>query len=237
MPEGGRLLIETANAECPDHNGPCVSLIVSDTGVGMTEEVRQKVFEPFFTTKEQGRGTGLGLAMVYGIVSQSGGSIRVDSQPGHGTCFRICFPRTEAGEPLATPPPTAAQPAGGTETVLVVEDQEAVRTLAARILKSAGYRILTAAGAEQAFEIAVAHQGAIDLLLTDVVLPTINGRQLAERIRARYPGIRVLYTSGYSDDVIANRGVLNTGLSYLAKPFSPESLLGKVREVLETTPG
>jgi len=189
MPDGGRLRIQTANVEGADFGGPVVCLKVSDTGVGMTEEVRQNIFEPFFTTKEKGQGTGLGLATVYGIVRQSGGSIRVDSAPGHGTTFRICLPRAEdTGE--AAGPAAPPLPAGGTETILVVEDQEAVRRLAVRILISAGYRVLAAANGEEGVETAGAHPDTIHLLLTDVVLPNINGRQVAERVRAgtRKPG-------------------------------------------------
>jgi PAS domain S-box-containing protein len=241
MPNGGRLRIETANVACSQEDvdahpeaapGPCVLLSVIDTGVGMSAEVRQQLFEPFFTTKGQGHGTGLGLATVYGIVRQSSGWIWVDSEPGSGSTFRICFPRTEAewrDEPAAPP---AARTDCGDETILVVEDQDSVRTLAELLLTGHGFRVLTARNAEEALAALDAHDGPVHLLLTDVVLPTLNGRQLADRVRRRSPRTRVLYTSGYSANVIVNRGVLAAGIAYLPKPFSRETLLEKVRETL-----
>jgi PAS domain S-box-containing protein len=242
MPEGGSLRIETANVEFGEDYarthpetvpGPCVLLAVTDSGAGMTEDVRLKIFEPFFTTKEKGRGTGLGLAMVYGIVRQSGGWIWVYSEPGHGTAFKSYFPRTDTPCATATTQIARAHPRGGNETILVVEDQEPVRSLIVTILEAHGFRVVSAGDGEQALALAEACAGPIDLLLTDVVLPAMNGRQLAERLQERRPATKVLFTSGYSEDVIANRGVLKAGVAYLPKPFSKNSLLAKVREVLD----
>ena len=235
MPGGGRLLIETANVRFDDDYvrshpetvpGPAVLLAVTDSGTGMTDDVRQRIFEPFFTTKEKGRGTGLGLATVYGIVRQSGGWIWVYSEPGQGTTFKIYFPRIDAAP--APEEPAAEVPAvGGTETVLLVEDQEAVRKLVCQVLGSKGYRVLAAADGNEAVGVAEAQAGAIDLLLTDVILPGMNGQQVADRVRERHPGVRVLFASGYTENVIAHRGVLKPGVTYLPKPFSPEGAAGQ----------
>jgi two-component system, cell cycle sensor histidine kinase and response regulator CckA len=229
MPQGGRLTLETANAELED--GRYVSLSVSDTGVGMDAEVRKHLFEPFFTTKGPGKGTGLGLATVYGIVAQSGGSILVESEPGRGTTFKVFLPRVD--EPLASHAgPEALPPAGGTETVLVAEDEDGVRSLICEILGELGYDVREAARPEAAIK-AFSAGGEVHLLLTDVVMPGMNGPQLAARLAALRPGLRVLYMSGYTGDSVALQGVLEQGTHLLQKPFTPDALARKVREVLD----
>jgi PAS domain S-box-containing protein len=241
MPDGGKLIIETADVQldqtyAADHvgvtPGPHIMLAVTDTGVGMDEQTQARLFEPFFTTKGPGKGTGLGLSTVHGIVQQSGGSIWVYSEPGRGTTFKIYLPRAEAG---ATPPEQAppGAPARGTETILLVEDAYAVRALASRALEAAGYTVLASEDGAQAEVLAARHDGPIHLLLTDVVMPGISGSQLAKRIAALRPDIRVLYMSGYTDDAIVHNGVLDAGTSYLEKPFAPEALARKVRDVLD----
>jgi CheY-like chemotaxis protein len=239
MPGGGRIAVATGNADLDaDHPvlqdarpGPYVALTVADTGFGMTPDTLQKIFEPFFTTKPLGVGTGLGLATVYGIVEQSGGFIRVASEPERGSTFSIYLPRIGAAEDAAAPT-VVGRPAGGGETVLVVEDHAEVRKLATGILKKNGYRLLEAANGPEALQIAGGFTEPIDLLLTDVVMPAMTGRELAGRLQAARPGLKVLYTSGYSSDVIARQGVLNPGVAYLPKPFAPLDLAAKVREVL-----
>jgi PAS domain S-box-containing protein len=244
MPRGGRLLIETANVELDEHYadqhvttqpGRFVQLSVSDTGTGMPPEVLEHVFEPFFTTKEQGKGTGLGLATVYGIVKQSGGNIWVYSEPGQGTTFKIYLPRVEAPAAVDAARP-AAGVATGSETVLLVEDEEGVRRIAARILRSAGYQVLSAASGPEALAIVETHAGALDLLLTDVVMPRMSGRELADRLVALRPGLRVLFASGYTDEAIVHHGVLDPGTHFIGKPFSAAELTRKVREVLDAGP-
>ncbi len=241
MPHGGRLDIVTANADieatdfAPSDEakaGRYVVMSVSDTGTGMDENTRQHVFEPFFTTKEHGKGTGLGLSTVYGIVRQNGGWIDVSSEPGAGTSFKLYFPRAEACGSEETDGRARAAAGHGGETILVVEDQDALRRLTVTILKSKGYRVLEAPDGDAAWEVARRYPGEIQMVLTDVVLPGINGRELSERLKQVRPGLKVLYTSGYTSDVIGHRGVLDTGLAYLPKPFSPEKLEAKVREVL-----
>jgi CheY-like chemotaxis protein len=209
-------------------------LAVSDTGVGMDAATQARIFEPFFTTKEKGRGTGLGLATVYGIVKQSGGWIWVYSEPGHGTTFKVYFPRVAevAPPPAATPAPPAS--VRGTETVLVVEDDEMLLTLVEKVLKANGYTVLVAAHGGDAERVAAQHDGPIHLLMTDVVLPGLNGREVARRLEAVRRGIRVLYLSGYTDDAIVHHGVLEQGVAFLQKPFSPAVLGRKVREVLDS---
>jgi CheY-like chemotaxis protein len=241
MPGGGRLNFALANVHLDDNQsallgltpGRYVRLEVSDTGCGMTPEVVSRIFEPFFTTKEEGRGTGLGLATVYGIVQQSGGSIRVDSRPGHGTTFQIDLPRCEGEEAAARRAPAPGRSTSGSETVLLVEDDERVRALVGTMLRRCGYAVLDADGGERALEITRAHRGSIDLLLTDVVMPAMNGRVLAERLQALSPATRVLFMSGYSDATL-RAGMLTAEVALLQKPFSSAALGAKVREVLES---
>jgi CheY-like chemotaxis protein len=241
MPDGGRLAIQTMSAaispgSLAEHPevvpGPYILLVVRDTGTGIDEQTRVHLFEPFFTTKGPGKGTGLGLPTVYGIVKQSGGWIWVSSELSKGTTFTIYLPRIEAEAASVAEKPPAAAKGGNDQTVLVVEDQDAVRRLATAILKSAGYRVLSAADGSEALALEAQHQGPIDLALTDVVLPGMTGKQLADRLKVVRPEIKVLFTSGYPRDVIADRGVVDRDVAYLAKPYSPDELAAKVREVL-----
>jgi PAS domain S-box-containing protein len=245
MPRGGRLTIETANVELDaayarEHvavePGSYVMLAVSDTGVGMSEEVKAHLFEPFFTTKEQGQGTGLGLATVYGIVKQSGGCIWVYSEPGRGTAFKIYLPRLTACSQVAASAPAhqEADSLAGAGTILLVEDEEAVRRLASRVLAARGYTVLSAANGLQALDTVQRHPGAIDLVITDVVMPQMSGRELAELVRPRRPATKILYVSGYTDDAIVRHGVLDAGVVFLQKPFTPDGLARKVKEILST---
>jgi PAS domain S-box-containing protein len=242
MPHGGRLTVETANVtldanyaadHVPVKPGKYVMLAVSDTGVGMDAEAQTHIFEPFYTTKGAGRGTGLGLSTVYGIVKQSEGYIWVYSEVNRGTTFKLYLPCVEGG----TAPDTRSSKEGavsqGTETILLVEDEEAVRELARTVLSAQGYTILEADSPERAEVLAREHNGNIDLLLTDVVMPGTSGRELARRLTAGAPKLRVLFMSGYTDNVIAQGGVLEPGVSFLQKPFSPRALAAKVREVLD----
>ena len=242
MPSGGKLTIETANAELDESYarnhaevkpGRYVMFSVSDTGVGMTSEVRERVFEPFFTTKEKGRGTGLGLSTVYGIVKQSGGNIWVYSEPGHGTTFKIYLARVD--EPLEElrEKTTRKGLPRGSETVLVVEDEKKVRTLTVEILGRQGYRVLDASRGDDALAISEKHKGPIHLILVDVVMPGINGTELAKRFMSLHPDIRILYMSGYTDNVIVHHGVLEKGVNYIQKPFTIDELTRKVREALD----
>jgi PAS domain S-box-containing protein len=243
MPEGGRLNIETANIELDEDDGnrhigaepgAYVMLAVSDTGKGMDPETLERAFEPFFTTKEQGHGTGLGLSTVYGIIKQSGGDVWVYSEVGHGTTFKVFLPRlTEEGE--LTPFHTGEHrvPKRGTELVLLVEDDESVRTLAARVLRDQGYVVLEAPDGAAALEMADSAP-SIDLVLTDVVMPKMSGRALGEGLAARHPKIRTLFMSGYTDDEVVRRGILDARTAFLQKPFTPASLAAKVREVLDS---
>jgi len=241
MPKGGKLTIETNNVEldeeyCRKHlgtePGSYVMLSVSDTGIGMTPEVKERIFEPFFTTKEKGRGTGLGLSTVYGIVKQSGGTIWVYSEPGLGTTFKIYLPRVdeEAEEPKEEVP---AEISGGNETILIVEDEEAVRKWAARILKSLGYKVLEAPDGGKAFMLCEKYGAPIHLVLSDVVMPGMNGRALVARLQMIHPEMKALYMSGYTDNVIAIHGILEPGINFIPKPFTRENLASKVREVLD----
>jgi hypothetical protein len=245
MPDGGRITIESGNVildeeYAADHAGvtpgPHVMIAVSDTGVGIDKATQARMFEPFFTTKEMGRGTGLGLSTVFGIVNQSGGSIWVYSEPGIGTTFKVYFPSASKemeGDPLTAVVPSAVPGLKGTETILLVEDEERVRVLARTILGRYGYTVLEAAGGGDALVVAEKHADRIDLMLTDVVMPHMSGRELAERIHAIRPGLKVLYMSGYTDNVILQRGVLGPGSAFLQKPITPEVLARKVREVLD----
>ncbi|MCA9524404.1 MAG: PAS domain S-box protein [Myxococcales bacterium] len=242
MPLGGKLIIETRNVELDESYaashvsvkaGHHVLLSVSDTGIGMQAETLAQVFEPFFTTKERGKGTGLGLSMVYGIVKQSNGNIWAYSEPGIGTTFKIYLPRI-AEQPARArrrPQPTVAT---GTETVLIVEDEDAVRRLAERILRGAGYDVHVAARGDEALRVCDELDGALDLLLTDVVMPQMSGRALAERLVERFPGLEVVYMSGYTDDAIAQHGILELGTRFVGKPFSAAELTRIVREALDT---
>jgi signal transduction histidine kinase/CheY-like chemotaxis protein/ABC-type amino acid transport substrate-binding protein len=242
MPKGGKLLIETANivldasyaATHPEVTpGRCILLTVSDTGVGIDKDDLPHIFEPFFTTKGKGEGTGLGLSMVYGIVRQSQGWIWPYSEVGKGTTFKIYLPQIQLSEGAGEATAAGAELISGVETILLVEDQENVRTLAAAILRKCGYRMLEAVHGEEALSVAQNHLDGIDLLLTDVVLPGMTGKELADRLKALRPEMKVLFSSGYTEDVIVHRGVLNPGISYLAKPYTPQGLAAKVREVLD----
>ncbi len=234
MPTGGKLTIETANVALDRPEGHFVMLAVSDTGAGMDEATQARIFEPFFTTKGPGKGTGLGLATVYGIVKQSGGFIWVYSEPGHGTSFKIYLPQVDEPLDQGAAPPAAAGGRRGTETVLVVEDAAAVRAVTRQVLERQGYTILEAPNGAAALHVAATHRGPIHLLLTDVVMPALSGRPLAERLAQLRPEIRVLYTSGYTDDSIVRHGILEPGIAYLQKPFTPDSLAQKVRDVLDS---
>ncbi len=245
MPEGGKLYLETSNVDVDEDYarshpsimpGKFVMVAVSDTGCGMDAETQTHIFEPFFTTKEKGHGTGLGLATVYGIVKQSGGFIWVYSEPGQGSTFKIYFPCVEEAASTTEPADFAAKPAKGAETVLVVEDEEGVRSLVCKTLKSKGYKVLEATGAAQALQIVEQLTEPIHLLLTDVVMPQAGGKELAKRLSTLRPGTKVLYMSGYTDDAIVRHGILEVGTFFLQKPFAPDALVRKVREVLDRKP-
>jgi CheY-like chemotaxis protein len=241
MVRGGQITIETANVHfdglyAREHEGvragPYVMLAVSDTGVGMDEQTQARIFEPFFTTKEIGRGTGLGLSTVYGIVKQSGGHIWVYSEPGHGTTFKIYFARVDgAAENIQQPPTLAAT--SGKETILLVEDDEQVRELTRSVLSDRGYTVLVAENAAALKNICETHEDLVHLVLTDVVMPSISGREVANQVLTRWANVKVLYMSGYTENSIIHHGVLDTGTSFLPKPFTPTALANKVREVLD----
>ncbi len=244
MPRGGRLELATANVVVDEaaaaadgrvRAGQWVRLTVTDSGAGMTPEVQAHLFEPFFTTKPKGSGTGLGLATVYGIVTQAGGFVLVRSAPGQGTSFEVHLPRAGVAGRAAAPerPAAARRPAGGTETVLAVEDEPLVREVTARALRSGGYRVVTAAGGVEALEAAARLGGELGLLVTDVVMPGMDGRALADELRRRHPGLKVLFVSGYTQDVISHHGVLDAGVELLQKPFTPAALLDRVRAILD----
>jgi PAS domain S-box-containing protein len=240
MPSGGKLAIETADTDLDDtyvrqhlgaRPGPFVMLAVSDTGIGMDPETLAHIFEPFFTTKEIGKGTGLGLSMVYGIIKQNNGYIMAYSEPGRGTTFKIYFPRSE--ESLPAPHKVEKEIPGGTETILVVEDELALRELACVLLQEAGYTVLESSGVEDAIAIAKDSDRTVDLLLTDVVMPRLDGCELANQLVALRPNLKILFMSGYTDDVIVHRGVLKHGTVLVQKPFTKATLLRKVRETLD----
>ena len=241
MPRGGRLTIETANVSRrgedwshPDMPpGDYLSIAITDTGHGMPPDVQARVFEPFFTTKGAGRGTGLGLAVVHGIIKQSGGSVNVYSEVGVGTCFKLYFP---AAQGVASTPSAdrAALVPRGSETVLLAEDEDGVRALATLALQRQGYTVLSASGGEEALRLAHEHDGTIALLVTDVVMPHMDGRELASRMQSAYPTVKVLFLSGYTDDAVVRHGILHQSVAYLQKPYSLVALARKVREVLDT---
>jgi PAS domain S-box-containing protein len=246
MPEGGVVQIETENLQVDRVfgreslqvvPGSYVVLSVSDTGEGMDAATQANIFEPFFTTKERGKGTGLGLATVYAVVQQAGGGVHVYSEPGHGSLFKVYFPRVEA-------PAAAAASAGRSpvvdrlptrETILVAEDEPGVRAFAAQVLEDAGFRVVEAASGEEALELAAVSGQGVDLLLTDVVMPGINGRVLAERLKVLHPGIPVLFMSGYTDDMIVRTGVAANGAAFIQKPFAPHHLIDRIRTALAQT--
>ncbi len=240
MPRGGKLTINTANVElgeeyARDHvdavAGPHVMIAVTDTGTGMDAETRARIFEPFFTTKDKGKGTGLGLATVYGIVKQSGGNIWVYSEPGHGTTFKVYLPRAEAAA-VDVRSEAATAVATGTETILLVEDDEAVRVLLARILTEGGYTVLVAGDPDAARLLAIEFDGTIDMLLSDVVMPGMGGPELARRLTEIRPNVKVVFISGYTDEAIVHHGVLDPGAAFIEKPITPRKLLEKVRQFL-----
>lgn len=241
MREGGTLLLQTGMVELDDTQakshqvleaGPCVMLAVTDTGAGMDQQTAERVFEPFFTTKELGRGTGLGLATVYGIVKQHSGSISVHSEPGNGTTFRVFFPQVKEKAVSLGSDQTASKSLGGNETILVAEDQEQVRTLAAQILTQHGYKVLTAPDGKTALELVASHPSVLHLLVTDVIMPDMNGKALYEKMAPLVGGLKVLFMSGYTADVIDHHGVLDTGCHFIQKPFSLKEFVAKVREAL-----
>jgi PAS domain S-box-containing protein len=242
MPRGGKLTIETANVTLDRHYtqghpdvkpGEYVMIAVSDTGTGMDSETRARIFEPFFTTKEMGKGTGLGLSTVYGIVKQSQGHMWVYSEPGQGATFKVYLPHhLDPEEVQPAPPPPRVVPRGW-ETILAVEDEESLLNLVAEILGDAGYSVIAAHGPKEALRLMADHREPIHLLLTDVVMPGMSGRALADEVVGKRPGIRVLYMSGYTDNAIVHHGVLDAGVTYIQKPFTPDALIKMVREVLD----
>jgi CheY-like chemotaxis protein len=244
MRGGGRLTIETLDVDLPEGYayrhvgidipaGPYVMLVVSDTGHGMTPEVKGRLFEPFFTTKPTTQNTGLGLATVYGIVVQSGGYIWVDSEPEKGTAFKICFPKVEAEDQISPPSVRMPLPARGSETILLVEDEPAVRNVAIRVLMNQGYFVLPASNGEEALALAETVGGAIDLVLTDVIMPDFGGPELVGRLLERWPGMRAVYMSGYAEGDKVRFEMQEAKTSFLQKPFSADSLVLMVREVLD----
>ncbi len=246
MPTGGRLTIETRNVDVHESYfseqsgvkpGPYVLLAFTDTGIGMDPATRARIFEPFFTTKEAGKGTGLGLATVHGIVQQSGGFLDVYSELGRGTSFKVYLPRLPEGADASISPSSAEPMPSGTETILLVEDDPGIRSLARVALQSYGYRVLEAANGPEGVEVGRTHPGTIHLLATDVVLPKASGREVAEQLRPARPTMKVLYVSGYTDDAIVRHGVLTADLAFLQKPYTPSTLARKVREVLDRLPG
>lgn len=241
MPKGGTLTVSTEVVVMPRdffkdrtglQSGPLVLLRVADTGVGMSEVVRTHLFEPFFTTKRKGEGTGLGLSTVYGVIRQSGGDMEVESAPGRGTIFRIYLPQVD----IAPKDKDNSAPPRGNETILFVDDEDVLRRLGARALAASGYTVLVAANGMEARKVIERHGKPVDLVVTDVVMPGMSGREIAREISGKRMSGRTLYVSGYTDDAIVRHGVLEPGLAFLSKPFSPEVLLRKVREVLDGPP-
>jgi CheY-like chemotaxis protein len=241
MPNGGKIRIETANLDLEPAAGECdrdiapgayVTLAVTDTGVGMDERTRALIFEPFFTTKELGKGTGLGLAMVYGIVKQSGGAIAVRSEPGAGSAFTVYFPRVDAEAGQLPSASVAEHSRSGQGAILLVEDQTSVRNLIRRVLRSSGYRVIEADSGPQALALPDSQVRSIDLLITDVVMPGMSGSELAARLTARREGLRVLFISGYAPNETMRQGILQPGVAFLQKPFSPAQIAATVDEIL-----
>jgi signal transduction histidine kinase/CheY-like chemotaxis protein len=242
MPEGGKLIIETSNTELDDeyalHHPPCivgryVILAVTDSGVGMSQETKARIFEPFFTTKELSKGTGLGLSTVYGVVKQSGGYIWVYSEPGQGSVFKLYLPRVDGSEVQIRPAKSAPELLAGTETILLVEDEQSVRALTRNLLEQGGYTVLEADNGAHAVEIAKQHHGPIHLLLTDVVMPGMNGPAVAEMILPIHPEAKALYVSGYNSSFGTQTGLVPAGANLFQKPFSRAALLRKVRNLLD----
>jgi two-component system, cell cycle sensor histidine kinase and response regulator CckA len=243
MPQGGELTIRTANEVIGESTaedkirvrpGAYVLFEVSDTGCGMDSETRARVFEPFFTTKEKGKGTGLGLSTVYGIVKQSGGYIWVSSEPGKGATFKIYLPTVDEVVSAPQPQEASAAESGGAETILLVEDENAVRALLRRILRSKGYRVLEAEGGDEALGICNSHRERIDLILTDIVMPRMSGRDLAGRAAELHPEAKLLYMTGYAGNKIGSAELLDMGAQFIQKPFSADALGQKVRSVLDS---
>jgi CheY-like chemotaxis protein len=239
MPRGGTLTLETRNVDegTPETGfrpGRHVLLVVTDTGCGMSPEVQARAFEPFFTTKGEGKGTGLGLAVVHGIIQQSGGSIWLESRPGAGATFQIYLPavRGTAARPSGRQE-SAVPPVQGRETILLAEDEDAVREVTAQLLESFGYQVLKASSGEEALRLAESQRGKIHLLMTDVVMPGMGGRELADLLRAREPHLKVLFQSGYTDDAVVRYGVVHAEVTFLQKPFTPQALAEKVRQALD----
>jgi two-component system, cell cycle sensor histidine kinase and response regulator CckA len=241
MPHGGTLRIETVSVDIDEHYatthflvkpGPYVALTVTDTGTGMTPDVQARLFEPFFTTKAVGKGTGLGLAVIHGVVARAGGAVNVYSEVGKGTTFKVYFPRANAAEKIIAPLPPVFQPPVGTQTVLVVEDGEGLRELTKRLLEQQGYTVLVAANADEARQV-FEENPSIDVVLTDVVMPGGSGMELTNELLELQPSLKVIYMSGFTEDFIAHHGVLDPGMAFLAKPFTSHSLGLKIREALE----
>jgi two-component system, cell cycle sensor histidine kinase and response regulator CckA len=246
MPQGGKLIIETANAAldveyCQQHAevkpGQYVMLAVSDTGIGINPETQSRIFEPFFTTKEMGRGTGLGLSMVYGIIKQNGGHIWVYSEPGHGTTFKIYLPRTAETREAVETSQNFATPISGSETILLVEDEDCVREITQKILRRQGYEVLSASSGPDAVVIGKQHQGAIDLILSDVLMRGMSGPETVGRLMLGHPKAKVIYMSGHTENAIVHHGVLDQGVAFIQKPFRRETLLRKVRELFDMSSG
>jgi CheY-like chemotaxis protein len=242
MPRGGRITIETATVELDEayarehvgvQPGPHALLAVTDTGVGMDAATRDRIFEPFFTTKAEGQGTGLGLATVFGIVAQSGGSIWVYSEPGQGTTFKIYLPRVEGSAAAPARPVTAAPAPRGTETVLLVEDDDGVRFVGEDVLRRLGYAVISARNGDEALRASAAHSGRIAILVSDIVMPGMSGPELQARLAAERPDMKVLFLSGYASGTAFRHGILDPGVAFLEKPYGPETLAQKVRAVID----
>jgi two-component system, cell cycle sensor histidine kinase and response regulator CckA len=245
MPGGGVLLIETADFILDESyaeahpalpKGPYVIMTVSDTGIGMDRETQKRIFEPFFTTKGKDKGTGLGLATVYGVIKQAGGGIMVYSEPGAGTTFKVLLPRVAPSGEQAKHPLPPTRPAGRGETILLVEDDDLVRQTAASILTANGYAFIPAPSGEQGLQIFTDRSAEIALVITDLIMPGINGRQMIQRLRAQRPDLRFIYVSGYTDEILSPQGVLEPGANFIHKPFETAHLLAKVRAVLDAPP-